>query len=152
MNYYEKLKTEIEKHSINIEQVEEYAKLEQKLQDEDIFEKEYKHFFVDGILKNLIEVYIDSMNIQNVKNVNEIQEFKFSFVQEIKGYSNGISKHLSYRNFLYYKIINRVNYFDLKYENNINRFNKDEVVRYIIDILSSYGITNIEYLEIHNHH
>lgn len=138
INYFESFENNIKKHSINLEEIEADYKLERELIKQDVFEEYYKKFFVDGVLKSLIEGYIKSISIKNVQTAREPKEFEFVLVEEVNGENKGLGRTscLSYRTTINYKTTyGSGRPIELKGE--VFGYTVDSLIRYLSDVLNA---------------
>lgn len=137
-NYFESLENNIKKCTINPEEIEVDYKLYRELIKQDIFEEYYKKFFVDGVLKSLIEGYIKSISIKNVQTAREPKEFEFVLVEEVNGENKGLRRTscLSYKTTINYKTTyGSGRPIELKGE--VFGYTVDSLIRYLSDVLNA---------------
>ena len=83
-DYYKNLNDMIKKYCIDFEEVGKEATTESNLMKEDLFEEHYKEFFIDRLLKDLIENYIKGININNASTAKNVKTFEIIFIEEIQ--------------------------------------------------------------------
>ena len=151
-DYFKMFEEIIGTHSINPEEIEEDYKVECELEKYDIFVKDYKRFFVDGVLKTLIEGYLRSINNGNVKSARESKKFEFVIVKEKRGknVSLGGFNNFRYETQIHYETIygngfsGTFGYEDLRYN-----YSVDYLIRYLFDVLNAkiYEMEEVEFSE-----
>lgn len=150
INYFEMFENNIKKHSINPDEIAGDYKVECELEKYDIFVKDYKHFFVDGVLKTLIEGYLRSINNGNVQSARESKKFEFVIVKDVTGKdrSLGAAGILSYESKIRYETTYgngfscTFGYEDLRYN-----YGVDYLIRYLSDVLNAkiYEMEEVEF-------